>query len=236
MKKHIPNLLTLANLACGVLAILQCFEGSLTSAFYLMLMALAFDFFDGFVARALKVSGELGKQLDSLADCVSFGVVPSIVMYRLISYIPTPFAEFKYCAVLIALFSAFRLAKFNIDTRQADTFIGLPTPANALFICSLPLIVSQNNALSTAVNNAYVFLSITILMSFLLVSELPLIALKFKSFNPKINLFKYLLISMSLLYIFLFRQLAAPFIIITYVGLSIINTIIDYDKLVKPKS
>ncbi len=168
--KQIPNLLTLSNLLCGCLAIKFAFEWDLIMAAYLVGLASIFDFLDGFAARLLKVSGEMGKQLDSLADMVSFGVVPGVVMFQMmrivsleITYdfpehstimdLATHYSKnismsnythpLSYLAFLICLFSAYRLAKFNIDTRQSDKFIGLPTPANAIFICSIGWIFSQ---------------------------------------------------------------------------------------------
>ena len=168
--KQIPNLLTLSNLLCGCLAIKFAFEWDLIMAAYLVGLASIFDFLDGFAARLLKVSGEMGKQLDSLADMVSFGVVPGVVMFQMMRIVSleitydfpehstimdmaTHYSKnitisdythpLSYLAFLICLFSAYRLAKFNIDTRQSDKFIGLPTPANAIFICSIGWIFSQ---------------------------------------------------------------------------------------------
>ncbi len=150
IKKHIPNAITCCNLLCGCLALVQAFEGNLVYAAYLVGMGAIFDFFDGFAARMLKVSSPIGKDLDSLTDMVTFGVVPGIVMYKLI--LKTVFFQdgisqasgnlyyLSYTAFLIPIFSAIRLAKFNNDARQSDSFIGLPTPANAIFICSIVVI------------------------------------------------------------------------------------------------
>lgn len=164
IKSQIPNLLTLSNLLCGCLAIKYAFEWDLVMAAYLVGLTCIFDFLDGFVARLLKVSGEMGKQLDSLADMVSFGVVPGVVMFqmmRIISFekdygtdehtwglnhftifenLDDYVSPFCYLAFLIPILSAYRLAKFNLDLRQTDKFIGLPTPANAIFICSLGIL------------------------------------------------------------------------------------------------
>lgn len=163
--KQIPNLLTLSNLLCGCLAIKYAFEWDLVMAAYLVGLACIFDFLDGFVARLLKVSGEMGKQLDSLADMVSFGVVPGVVMFQMMRAVDWAFrtkesANFElttldfgltyedyysplcYSSFLIIILSAYRLAKFNIDSRQTDKFIGLPTPANAIFILSIPLFLN----------------------------------------------------------------------------------------------
>ncbi len=145
IKKHIPNAITCGNLLCGCLAIVKSFEGDLVWAAYLVGIAAVLDFLDGLAARLLKVSSPIGKDLDSLADMVTFGLVPGIVMFQMISFsnLLYPFDLFhslKYFAFIIPIFSAIRLAKFNNDTRQSDSFIGLPTPANAMIICSIPLI------------------------------------------------------------------------------------------------
>ena len=164
IKKHIPNAITCGNLFCGCLAIVSALRGNLVLSAYLVGIAAVLDFFDGFTARLLKVGGEMGKQLDSLADMVTFGVVPGIVLFQLMSATtlcdkPTvctsDIVTYEKSTVLLAnnidsywlllsffitIFSALRLAKFNIDTRQTDSFIGVPTPANTILICSIPLI------------------------------------------------------------------------------------------------
>jgi len=139
MKHHIPNILTLGNLFCGCVGIVFVLNGFLFSGFWLMLIAAVLDFLDGFVARLLNVSGELGAQLDSLADAVTFGVLPSIIMYSLLLH-QTDNIYLPFVAFLIALMSVYRLAKFNIDTEQAEHFKGLPTPINAIFIASFGVI------------------------------------------------------------------------------------------------
>ncbi len=152
IKKHIPNAITCGNLLCGCLAIVKAFEGDLVWAAYLVGIALVLDFFDGFTARLLKVASPIGKDLDSLADMVTFGVVPGIVMFQIMSFSHNSLYTFdfgpslKYFAFAIPVFSAIRLAKFNNDTRQSDSFIGLPTPANAIVICSIPLIFAFQNS------------------------------------------------------------------------------------------
>ncbi|MEQ8423595.1 MAG: CDP-diacylglycerol--serine O-phosphatidyltransferase, partial [Cyclobacteriaceae bacterium] len=171
MSRHIPNLLTLGNLLCGCLGILYARESSLHMVAYLVWIACVFDFLDGFAARALRTSSSIGKELDSLADMVSFGVLPSITMYVWLeqsfpeSYIP-------YCAFLIALFSALRLAKFNVDENQKDAFIGLPTPANALFITGLIFLESPFDLLISPTG----LVTITIIFSLLLVAPIDLFA------------------------------------------------------------
>lgn len=246
IKKHIPNALTCGNLLCGCLAIVFAFEGNLVISAYLVGLAAVLDFFDGFVARLLKVGGELGKQLDSLADMVTFGVVPAVIMYHLLalafwgnvgenesnplflSIRTYPFLA--YLPFLIAVFSALRLAKFNIDTRQTTSFIGVPTPANAILICSLPLIIASHKSLATWILNPYFLISLTLLMSYLLVAELPLFALKFKNFSWGDNKIRFVFLFLSAALLILFNVVAIPFIIFLYIVLSIINNLSSAEK------
>jgi len=236
IKKHIPNAITCGNLFCGCMAIVFAFEGNLVFSAYLVALAAILDFFDGFAARILKVSGELGKQLDSLADMVTFGVVPAIVMYHLLAQtfwnnMPpgTEMIDDKYYSILayspflIAIFSAVRLAKFNIDTRQTSSFIGVPTPANAMLICSFPLIIQHHPQFASWILNPYFIVTVTLLMSYLLVAELPLFALKFKNFGWTDNKIRYSFLISSLILLILFQFLAIPIIIFLYIVLSMIN-------------
>jgi CDP-diacylglycerol---serine O-phosphatidyltransferase len=240
IKKHIPNAITCCNLMCGCLAIVQVFKGDLTYASYLMVLAAIFDFFDGFVARILKVSSAIGKDLDSLADAVTFGVVPALMAFTLLNNtLSNELNYLSYLAFSVAVFSVIRLAKFNNDTRQSDVFIGLPTPANAMLFASLPLILksesgivvmngllsefNSSNGLSgitASILNPYVLLFLCGLQSFLLVAELPLLALKFKQFSWKGNEIRYGFILSAVLLLILFKFLAIPLIIILYVLLS----------------
>lgn len=226
MKKHIPNAITCANLFSGCIGIVFAFHQNLKIAALCIFISLLFDFFDGFVARLLKVSGDMGKELDSLADVVSFGVLPSIILFQVA---PKSFFWFDNTAVLpyfaffIAVFSAYRLAKFNLDTRQTNQFIGLPTPANAILIASIPLIYDLNIfEFETTTLTISLFLAFIALMCFLLVCELPLIALKFKTFGFKENMPRYLLIISSIILIVLLKYLAIPAILVTYILLSVI--------------
>ncbi len=249
IKKHIPNAITSGNLLCGCLAIVKAFEGDLVWAAYLVGIAAILDFFDGFAARMLKVSSPIGKDLDSLADMVTFGVVPGFVMFKLIgisrlfdiardanipdvSAIATENSIYfpQYIAFLIPIFSAIRLAKFNNDTRQSDSFIGVPTPANAMFICSTPLIAEFNHL--DFVLNPYVLIAVTIIFSFLLVSELPLFALKFKHFKWKDNEIRFVFLGLSLLMLITLQFVGIPLIIIMYILLSVINNMITKKKAV----
>jgi CDP-diacylglycerol--serine O-phosphatidyltransferase len=244
MKKHIPNMLTLLNLLCGCLAIISTFHKSFELTAILLMMAAVFDFFDGFAARLLGVHSELGKQLDSLADMVTFGVVPGFVMYQLIIYAigsgaaylgpDEPVWYLAYAGMLIPLFSAYRLAKFNIDTRQSDQFIGLPTPANALLISFLPLLmIPEGNAIAEILLKPYVLITLCAIQSYLMVAELPMIALKFKSFGWKGNEWRYFLLLLSAVVVLLIKQKAVPFIIILYVVLSLIQNMFNQEKQIQ---
>ncbi|MCK9481358.1 MAG: CDP-diacylglycerol--serine O-phosphatidyltransferase [Bacteroidia bacterium] len=193
IKKHIPNLFTLGNLACGFIAIFFILKGySVIWACWLVMLAGVLDFFDGFVARALKVSGELGKQLDSLADMVTFGVVPGFLAY----YVGASDSWLMFAAAaLIPLFSALRLAKFNIDERQHDTFIGVPTPMNTFFWVGLVFLTNQYPLFADVVSAPNVFYFLSIFSAFMLVAELPMLALKFKKLDKQfyIKLFVFVI-------------------------------------------
>ncbi|MDX1905269.1 MAG: CDP-diacylglycerol--serine O-phosphatidyltransferase [Thermonemataceae bacterium] len=223
MKKHIPNALTLANALSGCIGIFWV-EKNLVIAAYFIFIGLFFDFFDGFVARLLHVKSEIGKQLDSLADAVTFGVLPAFIAQKLwLSHNNNEFLV--YFPFLLALFSVLRLAKFNIDTRQTDSFIGVPTPANALIWASFPLILAYqpSDLAKSIIGNAW-FLGVSILlMSYLLVAELPLFALKFKDFSWKNNQIKYIFLILSLILIIFLQFWAIPLIIFLYIGLSFIK-------------
>ena len=216
-KKHIPNLLTCCNLVCGSVGIVQVFNNELHYAAYLIWAALIFDFLDGFVARLLKVHSPMGKELDSLADMVTFGLLPAAICFQILNNL-TPLIWLPYAGFLITIFSALRLAKFNIDERQADSFIGLPTPANTLFISSLIFVDQLWLTLP-------VLLSLIVVFSCLLVAPLEMLALKFKHFGWRGNEVRYIFIGISLVSILLFWQLALPVIIIAYICLSIIKKV-----------
>lgn len=241
IKRHIPNAITCGNLFCGCLAIVSAFNGDLVWSAYLVGIATILDFFDGFAARLLKVSGELGKQLDSLADMVTFGVVPGIVMFKMlapkvnVAFNDTNFEfirndYFQYLAFIITIFSCIRLAKFNIDTRQTNSFIGVPTPANTILICSLPLIQNFQPfvlGLNTVaiINNTYFLVGLTLLMSYLLIAEIPLFALKFKNFGWPDNKIRYTFLIISVLLLILFQFIVIPFIIFLYIIISVIDNL-----------
>jgi CDP-diacylglycerol---serine O-phosphatidyltransferase len=229
MKKHIPNFITCLNLFTGCVAIYIAFQGNLEFAAYLVGLAAVFDFLDGMVARLLHAYSEIGKQLDSLADMVSFGVLPGIIMFQLMrkSAMADPNTSllqaevFPFLAFIIIIFSALRLAKFNIDTRQTTLFIGLPTPANTLFIASLPLILATDQFnLSQYFMNQYVLLGLTLFLSYLLVAEIPLFALKFKNLAWKDNATRFIFLLIAIPLLFLLKFAAIPMIIVLYVLLS----------------
>ncbi len=227
MKKHIPNSVTCLNLFSGCLGIVFAFQGNLIWASYAIVIAAVFDFFDGMLARLLKAYSDIGKELDSLADMVSFGVLPSVIIYQLFALSPqTDFgAEWiSFSAFIIAVFSALRLAKFNIDTRQSENFIGLPTPANALLIASFPLIIAESSTYFAEFILKYWFLAIfSFIMSMLLVAEVPLISLKFKSLKFQENLLRYILIISSVLLLLFLKFEAVPVIILIYFLISLIQ-------------
>lgn len=236
IRKHIPNLFTLGNLLCGTLAAMAAVEEFFGAAAGLVLLGIVFDFFDGFLARLLGVQGELGKQLDSLADMVTSGVVPGLLMFRFYEQaiqngdieMTTTVIILSFTGLLLTLGAGYRLAKFNIDTRQTDSFIGLPTPAMTLFVVSLPVVLDHTSFewVKDLLQNVYFLAGVSISLAVLMNANLPLIALKFKSFGIKDNLFQYLLILISILLIVTLQYLAVPVIIMVYVLLSVINNVI----------
>jgi len=222
--RHIPNVLTCLNLLCGCIGVVEAFHNNIIISCGLIGIALIFDFFDGFAARLLKVSSPIGRDLDSLADMVTFGLLPSIIIYQLLMQsIPDLMGIWKaYPAFLIAIFSAIRLAKFNNDPRQSDSFIGVPTPANALLIASLPVIVlTQDEYWKTLIVNTNNLLLLTVVMCYLLIAEIKLIALKFKSFGWQGNEFRYSFLVLTVLLLAFFKILAIPLILVIYIILSV---------------
>ena len=178
--KHIPNTLTSMNLLCGALGVIFTFKGELNIAFYLMIASAVCDFFDGFAARLLKAFSPIGKELDSLADMVSFGVLPAMMLYRrMVEGGVTGFLT--YVPLIIAVFSALRLAKFNIDTRQTENFLGLPTPACAMW-CGALIYAADNGVMSGVhmLHNPYFIPAVSVVLAFLLISEIPMLSIKFK--------------------------------------------------------
>jgi CDP-diacylglycerol---serine O-phosphatidyltransferase len=219
MIKHLPNALTCANLLCGCMGIIAVFRFPELPAAWFIWAAATFDFLDGFAARIFKVSSAIGKELDSLADVVSFGVLPALIMFHLIEQ-NTSTTVLAYAALLIAIFSALRLAIFNVDTTQTDSFRGLPTPANALFISALPLLSGEY---FTWIYTDLILLAITLIFSVLLVSNVRLMAIKFKSFGWAANKIKYLFLLAALLLLVFFNFEAIPLIILLYILLSLFH-------------
>ncbi|MCH8553863.1 MAG: CDP-diacylglycerol--serine O-phosphatidyltransferase [Schleiferiaceae bacterium] len=227
MKKHIPNSITLGNLLLGLLGIIQIFQGNYTTAILLCLGGMFLDFFDGLAARLLGVSGELGKQLDSLADVVSFGVFPGLLFWH-IGYYYFEVGIMAYSGLFITLMSAYRLAKFNIDTRQTDQFLGMPTPAGMLFISSIVWVaITQKGSFWYELLYQSLFYPVmALLIGGLLVSEIPLLALKFKNYKIKDNAFRYSLIGGVALLILILGIKSVPFIIPLYLVLSVFSNVV----------
>lgn len=238
MIKNIPNLLTLGNLFCGSISVIFAVQGDFEAVALFVVIGIFFDFLDGFAARLLNVSGELGKQLDSLADMVTSGVVPGIIMCKLIqenlfdkanSFGDSSFGDSYFDVSLIGLIltlaACYRLAKFNLDTRQSDAFIGLPTPAMCLFVVSLPLIQEYSNLefVQNLISDNYFLITVTFVLSYLMNAEIPLFSLKFKEYSIKNNVVKYLFLVISILMIIFLQYISIPLIILVYVVLSIIS-------------
>ena len=234
MKKHIPNFITTLNLFSGCVGIIVALQYRIDYAAYFIALAAFFDFLDGMAARILHVKSEIGKELDSLADVVSFGVLPGILVYQLMSASPNSpvggsyISIFSLVALIIPILSAERLAKFNLDTRQTTSFIGLPVPANGLFLGSLPLIkmradYNESFAWLTAItDNYYILAVIAIGMSLLLVSKIPLFSLKFSNLKFSKNKPQFILLIFAVASFALITFSAIPLIILAYIGLSLI--------------
>ncbi len=234
MKKHIPNTLTCLNLVCGCLAIMGALKGNLETAAIFIIIAALFDFFDGFAARLLKVSSPIGKELDSLSDVVSFGVAPGMIIYAWLVrctegisplHLGTAYEFLPFIALLVPALSAVRLARFNIDENQATSFLGLPTPANAMFLGFLPLAAER----LVFLNNFWIVWLLTIVFSLLLVSRIWMLSLKFKDFKWKgMNIARYVLLILGLVLIPIFHWGAFPIIIMAYIIISLL-----YHALIK---
>ena len=246
MKKHIPQFITMLNILCGCIATIFAVLNKLELAAIFVFLGIVFDFFDGLAARLFDAQSELGIQLDSLADVITSGLVPGIVMFQLLAMSQTggwnidfggasntlTWTGFKisflpFFGFLITLASAYRLAKFNIDENQVSSFIGLPTPANALFILSLPLILLNqgNDYLSRIILNPWFLILITILSSYLLNSSVELFTLKFKNWSFKDNALRYIFIILSLVLLLTMKFLAVPVIVLFYVVSSVVYKI-----------
>ena len=236
IKKHIPNFITCLNLFCGCCSIVFSTQGMLGLAAYFVFAAIILDFFDGFAARALHAYTEIGKQLDSLADMVSFGTAPAFILFYLLDTQTIDYHHYSirgnsvpqfllflspFTAFLISVFSALRLAKFNIDPRQTVNFIGLPTPATAMFICSLVFMIGDD-FWGGWVQNSYVLFVFIIMLSLLMVSNIPLFSMKIKNLTWKDNSHRFIFLSIAVVLLLFLKFVAIPVIIILYVILSLI--------------
>ena len=239
IKRSIPNIFTLLNLLSGTIAVIFAVQGQLVIAAYLVFLGIFFDFFDGFFARLLNVQGELGKQLDSLADVVTSGVVPGIVLFQLlksknaieifnteiVSWQTNEVEFLPFIGLAVTLAAAYRLAKFNIDERQTSSFIGLPTPAAALVVLSLPLIL-EYSAFETAsiiIQNKWFLILLTAILCYLMNAEIPLFSLKFKNYTWKDNKVKFIFIILTAILLVIFQFIAIPMIILLYVFISLLT-------------
>ena len=236
IKKQIPNTITLLNLLCGVVSIIFLFEfGNPFLCSIMIILGAVFDFFDGMLARLLKVSSPIGKELDSLSDVVTFGVAPSLIAFFYVRQSGICGSEWLcFVPLLMAMMSSFRLAKFNLDERQTSSFIGLPTPANALLWLSIPLMqyAEENSWYSishvvsdfafSALSSPYFILPFSLIMSVLLVCELPMFSLKFHNLQWQSNKVRFLFLILSVLLLIGFNVYAIPMILVAYILISIL--------------
>lgn len=242
IKRHIPNLITMLNLFCGTVATIYAVNNKLEMAALFVGLGVFFDFFDGLAARVFKVQSDLGVQLDSLADMVTSGVVPGIVMMQLLnlsadtwnkdgllndSFFAEGISYLPFLGLLITMASAYRLAKFNIDENQVSSFIGLPTPANALLILSFPLILAYqgNDFINEIIVNKWFLIVVTLVSCYLLNAKIQLFALKFKTFGFKENAIRYIFLILCIVLLVVLQFAAVPAIIVLYVLMSIIDGI-----------
>ena len=235
IRKNIPNFITCLNLFSGCFAIVMAFRGNLILSAWFIGLAAIFDFLDVMIARVLRVKSDLGVQLDSLADIISFGLAPAVIIFQMIENSNNlPLIYFidinilSFSAFLIPVFSAVRLAKFNIDERQTDSFTGLPTPASALFLASLPLVVYQSEKMSypfiiNILENAWVLAAISIAFSVLMVSSIKLFSLKFKNFSWTENRLRYVFLIIAVALFLILKFIAIPLIIVLYILISLIG-------------
>jgi len=242
MKKHVPNFITSLNLLCGCIALFFAFNNEMITAAVFVFLGIFFDFFDGFFARLLKVESKVGLEFDSLADVVTSGVVPGVVMMQLLSLslfgVPYSMELIRnsdwqtgvelyvpFVGLFIAIAAAYRLAKFNVDTRQTDQFIGMPTPAISIWILSLPLILIYQYSpfLESLFLNKFFLLGFTLLVSVLMNVELRLFALKFKSWSWTDNKIRYSFLIISAISIVLLKFIAISIILTLYILLSVLS-------------
>ncbi|MBK5284770.1 MAG: CDP-diacylglycerol--serine O-phosphatidyltransferase [Bacteroidia bacterium] len=227
MKKHIPNFITSCNLLCGCISIFFSMNINEQWAALFIFFALLFDFADGLAARLLKTSSEIGVQLDSLSDVVSFGVAPAFILINMFTFHTADFDSslmgLKYFAFLIPVFGALRLAKFNVDKRQHEVFLGLPIPSAGIFVASLPLIYLSNGFLKSYIGNPWVLVAIAVFLSGMMVTELPLFSLKLKNISTDANRVQLVFLFVSLFLVIMFSVSAVPMIILLYILLSLLG-------------
>jgi CDP-diacylglycerol--serine O-phosphatidyltransferase len=238
MKRHIPNLITLLNLACGTAAIILALEGQWRWAVYLVLAASVFDFLDGFAARMLKAYSKIGKQLDSLADMVSFGVLPAVFIYILFKnlFLNQPVDSGKFynylqwvilvSVLLVPAFSAIRLARFNTEEDQGTFFYGLPTPAHALFWTGIFWQMMESGSLFGSPLNLFFMWAIMLIMAFHMILPVPMYSLKFEHFRLRGNLIRYLLLLLSLVILLSVGWGGLSLVILLYILLSLLNLLL----------
>lgn len=245
MRKYIPNALTLLNLLSGSIAVIYAVNSNFSAAAFFVFLGIFFDFFDGFAARKLQVQSDLGLQLDSLADMVTSGLVPGIVMYKLLNLSESTWtyvgsnstgdsifgiseiAVFPLFGLAITLASSYRLAKFNLDEDQQSYFKGLPTPANALLILSLPLIIEfqNNDIINSIILNKWFLIVLTLFSCYILNSNVKLFALKFKEWSFKGNATRYIFLILCIVLLIVLHFAAIPIIILTYIIMSLLDSL-----------
>lgn len=213
MKKHVPNFITCLNLFSGCIGVVFALQGSFDIAAYCVIASGIFDFFDGLVARALHVKSPVGKELDSLADVVSFGLLPGAILYKMLGATLPESEYLPYLGFLVAVFSALRLAKFNIDERQSTDFIGLNTPMNAFYVISLPFLAATYHHL---VYHPAFLIGSTVVTSLLLVSNVRLFSMKLGSWSWGQNKWKFIFILLSVVLIGWLKFGAIPMILVLY--------------------
>ncbi|MGQ1785922.1 MULTISPECIES: CDP-alcohol phosphatidyltransferase family protein [unclassified Saccharicrinis] len=237
--KHVPNFLTSLNLFCGTLSVFTAFHGMLMEASVLLFVGALFDFSDGFAARALKAYSPMGKELDSLADMVSFGFAPMVMLHMMLKkvmlgsfeadfFVQLPTTQILILSPFVAtVFSGLRLAKFNVDTRQSESFIGLTTTATGMFLASLAFVFDSGSGwLFDLLQNQWMLLAFVPLFSFLLISEIPMFSLKFKNFGFLNNADKYILLAASLFFLIWLGMGGIAVAIALYVSFSMVKLVV----------
>ena len=231
MKQHIPNALTLLNVFCGACALVSILGGRYTEGVSFLVVCLVADFLDGFAARLLNVKSEMGKELDSLADMVSFGVVPAAILYKLLTT-ATVFSlvqqsYYPLLAFVITAFSCYRLAKFNLDTRQTTDFIGLNTPTNTLFFVGLLFIkIHHFEDLENLTSSATFLYALIPISSYLLISEIPMFSLKVKGLQWQGNEARFIFAALTVLLLVLMREAAVALLVVLYVVINMVSNLV----------